>query len=50
MITKHFNNTNSDVAKKILADFDAEVKHFVKVFPTDYKKILVKKEAEVAAA
>jgi glutamate synthase (NADPH) large chain len=50
LLSKHLANTNSDIAKHILDNFDTEVKNFVKVFPTDYKKILLKKEAAVAAA
>lgn len=40
MIAKHYEYTYSAVAKFLLDDFDNQVKHFVKVFPSDYKKIL----------
>jgi glutamate synthase (NADPH/NADH) large chain len=40
MITDHLTNTGSTVAKFILADFEAQVKAFVKVFPRDYKRVL----------
>ena len=40
MISKHYNYTQSTVAKFLLDDFDNQVQHFVKVFPSDYKKIL----------
>ncbi len=42
MIQKHFEYTGSTVAKFILGDFENQLRHFVKVFPTDYKKALIK--------
>ena len=42
MIQKHFEYTGSTVAKFILNDLGNQLKHFVKVFPTDYKKALQK--------
>ena len=44
MIQKHYDYTYSTVAKFILDDFDNQVQHFVKVFPKDYKKVLLKKK------
>ncbi len=48
-IEKHQSVTDSNVAKTILANFDAEVSKFVKVMPTDYKRVLLerKKKAEL---
>jgi glutamate synthase (NADPH/NADH) large chain len=43
LIQQHFNYTNSSVAAFILKDFDHQLNHFIKVFPTDYKKVLSKK-------
>jgi len=40
MIRKHFELTNSTVAKFVLNDFENQLKNFVKVFPKDYKKAL----------
>ncbi len=40
LIEKHFAYTQSIVAEKILNNWEVEVKHFVKVFPTDYRKVL----------
>lgn len=40
MIQKHFEYTGSTVAKFVLDDFNNQLKNFVKVFPTDYKKAL----------
>ena len=47
MISKHFQSTNSTVAKFILNDFENQLKNFVKVFPKDYKKILVEKRQAI---
>jgi glutamate synthase (NADPH/NADH) large chain len=40
MINKHYQYTNSTVAKFVLNDFENQMKNFVKVFPKDYKKAL----------
>ena len=40
MIEKHAEYTDSDMAKKILSDFENEKKKFVRVIPGDYKKYL----------
>jgi len=40
MISRHFNFTESTVAKFILDDFESQLKNFIKVFPRDYKKAL----------
>jgi glutamate synthase (NADPH/NADH) large chain len=40
MIQRHYVYTGSTVAKFVLDDFDNQLHHFVKVFPTDYKKVL----------
>jgi glutamate synthase (NADPH/NADH) large chain len=50
MITKHFNATKSEVAEFILNNWETEISKFVKVFPSDYKKILQKKQSETIAA
>jgi glutamate synthase domain-containing protein 2/glutamate synthase domain-containing protein 1/glutamate synthase domain-containing protein 3 len=39
-VAKHYRYTNSMKAKKILDNFDEECKRFVKVMPTEYKKVL----------
>ena len=44
MIQKHFDYTNSSVAKFVLNDFENQRQHFIKVFPKDYKKVLAKKK------
>jgi glutamate synthase (NADPH/NADH) large chain len=43
MIQRHYAYTASTVAKFVLDDFDNQLQHFVKVFPTDYKKALQEK-------
>ena len=40
LIQAHFDKTGSSVAKFILSDMDNQLKHFIKVFPRDYKKVL----------
>jgi glutamate synthase (NADPH/NADH) large chain len=49
LIQKHLDTTGSSVAKFILADFDNQLKQFIKVFPRDYKKVLQTKKAIVNA-
>ncbi|MGB7362931.1 MAG: glutamate synthase large subunit [Rhodococcus sp. (in: high G+C Gram-positive bacteria)] len=40
-ITRHRDETGSEVADRILADWSQQVNHFVKVMPRDYKKVLL---------
>jgi glutamate synthase (NADPH/NADH) large chain len=40
VIRKHQSETDSAVAARILARWHDEVRHFVKVFPKDYKRVL----------
>jgi glutamate synthase (ferredoxin) len=40
MIQKHYEYTNSDVAKKLLDNWNSMVGKFVKVMPIDYKRML----------
>ncbi|GAC1595512.1 MAG: hypothetical protein NVS3B19_18110 [Ginsengibacter sp.] len=42
MISKHFQYTNSTVAKFVMNDFENQLKNFVKIFPRDYKNVLKK--------
>ena len=41
LIEEHFKNTSSQLAKKILKNWDAELKNFVKVFPKEYRRALI---------
>ncbi|HBX36059.1 MAG TPA: glutamate synthase large subunit, partial [Pseudohongiella sp.] len=45
LISNHLRYTGSTVAQQILDNWDASLQHFVKVMPTDYKRVL----AEMAA-
>jgi len=49
LIENHKSYTDSSLAAKMLDDWDKHVKYFTKVFPTDYKKALVRiaKEQQV---
>ena len=44
MIEQHALLTESKVAEFIISDFDNQLVHFVKVFPRDYKAVLLQKE------
>ena len=46
MIEKHMNYTNSALAKQLLENWNNTVTHFVKVFPIEYKKALIRLEKE----
>jgi glutamate synthase (ferredoxin) len=41
MIKKHFEYTGSKLAGRILADWDAELRKFIKVIPKDYKRMML---------
>jgi glutamate synthase (NADPH/NADH) large chain len=49
LLEEHFNSTKSAVAKFILSDLDNQKNRFIKVFPRDYKSVLAKQKADVAA-
>src|SRR4051812_23622149 len=56
LVEEHADRTGSPVARRVLDDWDAMRGRFVKVFPTDYKRVLAEMgaretpaEAEVAA-
>ena len=40
-IERHRDETGSEVATRILADWSQQVGHFAKVMPRDYKKVLL---------
>jgi glutamate synthase domain-containing protein 3 len=48
LLENHHKYTASPVAKAILDDFEKELRWFVKVMPTDYRKVLEHK-AEIDA-
>ena len=47
-ITQHHQYTNSMVASHILSLWSIEIKHFVKVMPLDYKRVLEQQALEKA--
>jgi glutamate synthase domain-containing protein 3 len=50
LIEKHAAYTGSTVAQRLLADWQNSLKKFVKVMPTDYKRVLLAQKAKQAAA
>ena len=52
LVDKHFKLTGSAVARTLLDDWDRALGQFVKVMPTDYKRVLaeMKKQEEQAVA
>ena len=51
LLENHVKYTQSPVAKAILADWDRELRYFVKVMPRDYRRVLEHKaEIEAKAA
>ena len=40
LIENHFKYTDSNIAKDLLADWSTTVNNFIKVMPTDYKRVL----------
>jgi glutamate synthase (NADPH/NADH) large chain/glutamate synthase (ferredoxin) len=52
LVAEHVRRTGSAVGRRVLDDFDALLPRFVKVYPTDYKRVLAdlaRQEAEAAA-
>jgi glutamate synthase (ferredoxin) len=50
LVEKHKSYTDSALATRLLANWQSEIKHFIKVFPTDYRIALerIEKEKELA--
>lgn len=46
LITNHHKYTKSNIANKILNNWNTQSKHFIKVFPKEYKKALQKLEQQ----
>ena len=40
LIQEHFEMTKSLLAEYLLSDFENNLKHFVKVYPREYKKVM----------
>jgi glutamate synthase (NADPH) large chain len=49
LVQKHADLTDSTVARRLLAHWDRAVGEFVRVMPTDYKRVLEAREAAVSA-
>jgi len=49
LIEEHRQRTGSPVAARILSDWEALSRRFVKVFPTDYKRVLAELAAQESA-
>ena len=49
LIKSHFDYTGSTVAKSVLDDWESALEQFVKVMPTDYKRVLEEQAAATAA-
>jgi len=49
-IERHYKYTESTVAKFILDDFENQLKNFVKVYPTEYKKVMQARVAQKQTA
>ena len=41
MVSKHYKYTESKVAKNILKNWNLEINNFVKIFPKEYKRVLM---------
>ena len=50
LLENHVKYTGSPVAKAILDDFENEIRWFVKVMPTDYRRVLEERHAKLLAA
>ena len=44
MINKHYHTTDSPVAKTMIRDWEQVQHHFIKVMPTEYKRVLEAKK------
>ncbi|KAF8441233.1 putative glutamate synthase Glt1 [Terfezia claveryi] len=50
LIEDHHHYTGSELAARILVDFNRALPRFVKILPTDYKRVLAEEAAKAAAA
>jgi glutamate synthase (NADPH/NADH) large chain len=49
LLTNHLKYTGSTVAKKLLDNWQTSISQFVKVMPTDYKRVLQERKQQVSA-
>jgi glutamate synthase (NADPH/NADH) large chain/glutamate synthase (ferredoxin) len=50
LVAEHLERTSSPVARRVLDEWDTLRSSFVKIFPTDYKRVLAERAAAEAAA
>jgi glutamate synthase domain-containing protein 3 len=50
LVEKHFRYTGSAVAERLLGNWEAALGQFVKVMPTDYKRVLEERKKKARAA
>jgi glutamate synthase (NADPH/NADH) large chain/glutamate synthase (ferredoxin) len=50
LITEHRDRTGSPVAQRVIDDWDRYRARFVKIFPTDYKRVLAEQAAEASSS
>ena len=50
LVAEHVERTGSPVGQRVLDEWDDAAPQFVKIFPTDYKRVLAERAAEEAAA
>jgi len=49
LLENHYQFTNSPLAKAVLDDYENELRWFVKVMPTDYRRVLEEQAARQTA-
>jgi len=49
LIERHYDHTNSTVARKMIMNWDQAIHQFVKVYPRDYRRVIeeARKENEL---
>jgi glutamate synthase domain-containing protein 3 len=50
LVAEHVERTGSEVGQRVLDEWDALLPRFVKIFPTDYKRVLAERAAAESAA
>jgi glutamate synthase domain-containing protein 3 len=50
MLERHFKYTGSTVAAAILANWEGELQHFVRVMPRDYARVMKQLEEQARLA
>jgi glutamate synthase domain-containing protein 3 len=50
LVDEHLERTGSPVAQRVLDEWDTLLPKFIKVFPTDYKRVLAERAAAEAQA